>query len=117
MENKVYHPEAIAYKRGVGVVICLCLTSLLLSGIFLTVINDIYAFVKPDTEITIEITEGLNDIGLAKALHDNGVISNPVVFALYLRSKNKSSYVSELSGKWQLNTSMSYREIVKAFFY
>ena len=117
MNEKTNHPEAIAYKRGIGVVISLCLLSLFLAGALLSVVNDMYAFVKPDTEITVELKAGMSAFRFAELLSENGVINNSVVFTIYLRSKNKSDEISELSGKWQLNAGLSYREIVKEIFY
>ncbi len=116
MNDKTNHPEAITFKHGIGVVISLCLTSVLLAGILLTVVNDMYAFVKPDTAITVELNEGMSDFHLAELLRESGVISNATVFALYLRSKDKSDDVAKLSGKHQLRASMSYREILKEIF-
>ena len=117
MNEKINHPETIAYKRGIGVVISWCLLSLLLAGALLSVVNDLYAFVKLDTEITVELNAGMSAFRFAELLRENGVISNPAVFTLYLCSKNKTDEISELSGKWQLNAGMSYREIVKEIFY
>ena len=115
MNNKSNHPEA--YKREIGVVISLCLFSLMLAGALLSVVNDMYAFVKPDAKITVEITEGMSAFQFAELLRENGAINNSALFALYLRSKNKSDDIAKLSGRWQLNTNMSYREIFKEIFY
>ena len=113
MNEKTNHPEAIAYKRGIGVVISLFLVSLFLAGALWSVVNDMYAFIKPDAEITVELKAGMSAFRFAELLRENGVISNSAVFTLYLHSKNKSDEISELSGKWYLNSSMSYREILK----
>ena len=113
MNEKTNHPEAIAYKRGIGGVISLFLVSLFLAGALLSVVNDMYAFIKPDAEITVELNKGMSAFRFAELLSENGVINNSVVFTIYLHSKNKSDEISELSGKWYLNSSMSYREILK----
>ena len=106
----------ISYKIAFGTVIPLCRLSVLLAGLIISVANDMYAFVKPDRQITVSITEAVNDKDFSYILQQNGVISNAAVFRLYLRSKGKAETISSLRGEWMLNSSMSYREILLEIF-
>ena len=43
----------LAYRRAFGIIIPLCLAALMLGGAIISVGNDIYAFVKPDEDISV----------------------------------------------------------------
>ena len=100
------------YRRAFGVLIPLCLLSLLIACLVISVANDMYAFVKPDVEITVNIPSPMSDKQLSRLLQQNGVINNAAVFSLYLRSKGASEKLGNLSGEIKLNSNMSYREIL-----
>ena len=53
---------------------------------------------------------------LSTLLREKGIIKNDLVFALYLRSKNKTDSISTLRGEFTLNSAMSYREILQVLF-
>ena len=106
----------MSFKIALSKVIPLCLVAVLIAGVLISVANDTYAFVKPDRPITVEITAGTTDKRLSYLLQDFGVIENPSVFCLYLRSRATQSDILALSGTKELNSKMSYREIISVLF-
>ncbi len=102
-------------KRTLSKFLPLCLFALLFAGLICSVANDMYAFVKKGREVSLvfDSCPTLNE--LSKILADNGVVSNPDVFKLYVKFKDKEGVVESFSGDLKLNTSMSYREILSEF--
>lgn len=101
-----------AIKRTLSKIIPLLFLALLFAALICSVANDMYAFVKKDSEIslTVDSRTSLND--LSKILAENGVVNNPDVFELYVKLKHKETLVEEFCGDVKLNSSMSYREIL-----
>ena len=92
--------------------VMLCLVSLFLAGGFISVVNDIYAFVKADGETEIFIPEDSSLEAVSEALGKAGIVKNPFVFSIYVKSKGKAEAVEGISGEILLDSSMSYREIL-----
>ena len=101
--------------RACSTIIPLCFFSLLLSLFLAFCANDMYAFVKPEGEVTIELapTRSLRDT--AKTLEERGIIENPALFCAYVKSKKADKKLTSVEGVIILDTSMSYREIVRVF--
>ncbi len=98
-------------KRVFGVVVPLCFAAFFISALIISVANDMYAFVKPDKEITLEINhDSVRE--LSGKLEESGVINNPHIFEFYIRSKNLQNSLENISGSFTLNPSMSYRTII-----
>ena len=119
MENAKYketkHSVLGAKKRLLTAfesAIILCLVSLFIIGMFVIVINDIYAFVKPEKAIKITLGQNVTLKNAAVTLEREGVIENPTVFTLYVKSKDKESLFSGNFEEIEFNSSMSYREIL-----
>ena len=93
----------------------LSMTALLVAALVVSVANDLYAFVKPDREVSFSIEEPTPLNELAKALEEQGVIANPTVFRLWVQSKGKGEALEEFCGTLPLNSAMSYREILASF--
>ena len=93
----------------------LSLTALLVAAIGVSVANDLYAFVKPDREITLSIDEPLSLKELSKVMEEEGVIANPTVFRLWVQSKGKAELLEGFCGTLTLNAKMSYRQILLCF--
>ena len=104
---------AIDYKHGFGSIIPLGMIALLLAGLFLSIVNDTYAFVKPDNEIIFTVDTPMPVSDFAKNLMICGVIKNDLIFLLYVNSKDKAEKLNHTTGQWVLNSNMSYREILK----
>ena len=101
-----------AVKLAFMSAVMLGLVSLFLVGVIISVVNDIYAFVKPRGEIEIFVPEGSTVDEIAEMLGKAGVVKNPFVFSIYVRSKDKSESLEGISGAILLDSSMSYREIL-----
>ena len=102
----------LSLRGAFGILIPLCLFSVLLACLLISVANDMYAFVKPSNEVTVSITAPISEKQLSLLLQKNGVINNATCFRLYLRSKGVSDKLSLISGEITLNSNMSYREIL-----
>ncbi|MBE6546717.1 MAG: hypothetical protein E7668_04670 [Ruminococcaceae bacterium] len=108
-------PSAKLYRFAFAKVLVIVLSALLCAGAVISVANDMYAFVKPTEEVTLTVEIPLSLSELAVRLEQLGVVANPSVFELYVRSKNKVTLVEAFSGQVALNTAMSYRELLAAF--
>lgn len=102
-------------RRACAVIVPLFFFSLLLTAALISAANDIYAFVKPDKEITLSLEPQETIYDTARLLSKNGVIKNPALFSLYARSKGAEERIFSFSGEISLSTSMSYREILRSF--
>ena len=102
-------------KRVVSIILPVCFLSIFLSGAIVSVTNDIYAFVKPDKEVTVIVPESGSIDEISQILYKNNVLNNPFCFSAYVKSKDKISQIENFSGEITLNSNMSYREIL-AFF-
>ncbi|MBQ8331609.1 MAG: hypothetical protein IJX94_03820 [Clostridia bacterium] len=100
-----------AYSR----VLVLVLTALLCAGLVISVANDMYAFVKPQRTVTLTVDEPTSLSDLADRLQAEGILQNPWVFQLYTASKSKTDRLERFVGTLELNSAMSYRELLLAF--
>lgn len=91
------------------------LTALLCVGLLTSVVNDLYAFVKTDRDVSLSVTEPQSLDEWARMLKQKGVIQNPTVFQWYVKRQGKSERIESFWGTMILNESMSYREILLAF--
>lgn len=102
-------------RRAAAAVIPLIFLSFFLAALTVSAANDIYAFVKPDTEAEIHIDGNTSLLSVSKILENEGIINNPTIFALYVRAKGAEDRIVGFSGDVRLGASMSYREIIAAF--
>ena len=106
-------PRRVSSARRVfAKILPICLFSLFISGFILSVANDMYAFVKDDTQIDLYIEAPCTLEEFSKILGQQKVVKNPTVFSLYVKSKNKQDKVEDFTGELTLNSKMSYREIL-----
>ncbi len=84
--------------------------SLILSGIAIVSANDIFAFVKEDKSIVVEIPEDATRWQIAKILDKNHVISSAFLFDRFVASVGGDKELN--SGKYELNSKMDYRSIL-----
>ena len=99
-------------RRAFAKILPICLLSLFISGLVLSVANDMYAFLKNDQEITLWFEEPTSLEDFSKILGQKKVVKNPTVFSLYVKAKNKTDSVEGFVGELTLNSKMSYREIL-----
>ena len=116
MQQKDSTQKPYTFKDALCFVVPICLCALLLAAATVSVTNDMYAFVKPEQEVTLTVDSSIDAKELSELLGDAGVVKNPFAFELYLRSKGRSADVPYLRGEWTLNKNMSYREIILKIF-
>ena len=107
-KSKLYR---FAYAR----ITVIALSALLFAGLLVSIANDMYAFVKPNREITLKIETPMSAEDLTQMLEESGVIANPTIFRLYVGSKQYTERLELFCGNLVLNSNMSYREILIAF--
>ncbi len=111
-ENSFSNKKAV--RRIFSSIFVMALTAAFFACLLISVTNDIYAFIKSDGEVILNLSSPLSVTELSKLLHDNKVISNPYIFSLYVKSKNKTDIIESFFGEAKLDRSMSYREILIA---
>ncbi len=99
-------------RRATQSIVMLTLWAVFFSSILLSAVNDMYAFIKSDTQLTMEIEDTLSTRELSRLLSSEGIVNHPTLFSLYLYSKGKTELVESFTGTLRLNASMSYREIL-----
>ncbi len=102
-------------RRAAAAIIPLIFLSLFLSAFTVSAANDMYAFVKPEASLTLAVESEDSVFSVAKRLEEKGIINNPLIFSVYVKSKGAEEKILGLTGEVTLNASMSYREIVSAF--
>ena len=86
------------------------LVSLLLTIGIVNVSNDVFAFIKPDNTVVVNIEQGSSTMTIAKALKSAGVIDHPVIFRLY--SKLKKADGTYQYGDYSINENLGYDQII-----
>ena len=113
-KNKNNKFDKKAVRRIFSVIFVMALTAAFFACLLISVTNDMYAFIKTDGEVVLTVSSPLSVSEFSRLLHDNDIISNPHIFSLYIKSKNKTEVVESFSGEALLDRSMSYREILLA---
>ena len=103
----------LTVKRILGILIPIALLALLLSALTLSFVNDMYAFVKKDRDVPLQIGSALSLGEFSSLLQDRGIISNPAIFRMYVISKGKKDIVENFVGTAELNAGFSYRQILQ----
>ena len=84
--------------------------SFILSGFIIITANDVFALVKDETSVIIDIEDdSVSAKDVSKILKENGVIKFPWAFRLY---SSLTHYDEFKSGKFELDTSMDYGQII-----
>ena len=96
------------------IIIIATLLSAMLALAIISVVNDMYAFVKPDSNVSLDISEPLSLRAISLKLQDEGIIKNPTVFCIFVKSKGKQESLESFIGQAALRQDMSYREIMLA---
>ena len=103
------------YRFTLSKVLTLTLLALLIAAILISVTNDLYAFVKKDTPLSLTLSDPLPLEQLCELLAREGIVHHPTVFRWYVVRKGKRDALEQFRGVIDLNTSMSYRELLVAF--
>lgn len=81
-------------------------------------VNDAFAFVKEDKEITVTIPEYTDSADLAEILGDAGVVNYPGVFKIYSKLKKvdeKTETYKFVAGTYTVNSNMNYDNLLRSF--
>ena len=87
--------------------------SIILAVVFISLANDIFAFVKDDTEVTVVVPENCDTETLAKLLHESGAIKHPGVFKMYIEFKKLDG--EYLEGTYRISPSLNYDYMIREF--
>ena len=109
------YPKQKLRRLAFSKITVLSMAALLIAALGVSVANDLYAFVKPDQEISLAIDQATSPGEISKRLEEHGVISNPTVFRLYVKSTGQDKLLEEFHGTLTLNSNMSYRQILMSF--
>ena len=94
---------------------CVITVSIILSVAAIKIGNDVFAFVKEDKEITVNIKEGATLSDVARELKSEGVIKYPTIYKIYskLRMDKKSYYTGGfVAGDHTLNSNLGYDKLI-----
>ncbi len=100
--------KSMIYVCAVLVISCL------LAYYIIVIANDVFAFVKSDSQVEVNIPEYATLNEIADILHENDVIKYPKVFVLYnkIRKREASTY---LSGVYTVSPMQNYDELLSMF--
>ncbi len=84
--------------------------SLLLSAVAIYVANDVFAFVKPEKKVMLELAESQTPAQMASILKEEGVIRCKWAFVLYTKLANDGQ--SFKTGKFEVDADMDYGQII-----
>ena len=102
-------------KRAYSFLLPIFFLSLFLACLIISVGNDMFAFFKPQKEAVIEITSPCSLKEISHIIEENGIISNPLIFSLYVKNRGAEDKISSFTGRVELNSNMSYRELIQVF--
>lgn len=93
--------------RYYGIIVAV---SLVLTGIIVSVANDVFAFIKPDESVIVTIAEGGSAKAAAKALKDAGVIEYKGLFTLWCKIRKADGTFK--SGDYTFNKDYDYDRLI-----
>lgn len=111
-KKKRHLPNAL---KVIIYLVCVITVSIVLSVTVIKVGNDVFAFVKEDQEITVNIKENADLGDVAKELKDKGVIKYPSIYRIYshFRMDRKSYYTGTfIAGEHVLNSNLGYDKLI-----
>lgn len=87
--------------------------SLIISATAIFLANDVFALVKPDRAVIIELTEETTPGQAASMLKKEGLISSKMAFSLYAKFASSATVFEK--GKYEINASMDYGQMISTF--
>lgn len=99
---------------SVTYIVLIVLVSVVLSALVITAVNDVFAFVKEENEVTVVINEYPTVIDLSNALEEAGVINYPGLFRLYARLKLDEGD-NFVPGEYKIFTNSNYDNLLTIF--
>lgn len=104
-------------KRNRGCIIALVYSaavlsiSILLSYYLIVGVNDMFALVKDETDIVIDVPKGADLNEVTRLLDENDVVGYPFFFKTYARFSKKSTGFK--AGSFSINTKSDYNQILQ----
>lgn len=99
-------------RRSFCSITMLAVWAIVFSLLLLSAANDVYAFVKPDVRVTVDVEQPFSAEELAQWLADRQIIRHPTLFVWYLRNRHQIETAEQYRGTLTLHASMSYRKIL-----
>ncbi|MBQ0101596.1 MAG: endolytic transglycosylase MltG [Firmicutes bacterium] len=90
-------------------IVAIVVVSGFISVFAITRANDVFAFVKSGSDVTLNITGSETVDDIANLLADKGVIKYPSIYKLYVKIKKKTTVYKE--GEYTVNPSMNYDKL------
>ncbi len=116
-------PDEIQVKGAIGALtsvakaiiylVSVLAVSIALAVMIVNVANDVFAFVKDETEVTVVVPENCDTETLAELLGDAGAIKYPSVFEFYVKMKKKEG--EYLPGTYTISPTLNYDYMVAEF--
>lgn len=110
-------PALVNLLRSIVYIVVIVVISALISIFVINMGNDIFAFVKSDETIEVEIPDNPDVGDIADVLYDNGVIKYPSMFKMYAKVKKKDSgFLTDNKDKvFSVSPSMNYDQLLGSF--
>lgn len=115
-DNTAKRANTSAFKGLANVFIYLAFVftaALIIAFFVINVANDVFAFVKPEEEVTVVIPENCTTEELSKILGDNKAINFPWVFELYTKFKNNEG--DYIAGTYKVSPALNYDKMISEF--
>ncbi len=92
-----------------------CILAAFASYYAITIANDVFAFVKPEREVVVDVPENATDKEIAYLLKKNDLIEYSWMFELYLIYKtDEGEQTVYIPGEKTLSSSMNYNQFIAA---
>lgn len=106
-----------ALGKSLGYIIFVICASIIVSYIGITVVNDLFAFVKSDNEIVLIVDEDTTFRELAGELEKKGAVKYPLFLRMYNGFKNRDRETpQELEpGEYKILANLNYDQIISTF--
>lgn len=112
-KEKLSNPMSTLVKALVYIA-CVLLISCLSAYFIIVVANDVFAFVKEDSQIEVTVSDYPTLKEIANELHDRKVIKYPKMFILYNTIKN-DEITDFLGGTVTVSPTQNYDELIRSF--
>lgn len=102
--------RAASVMNAISYLVFILGVSLLLSAVAIYVANDVFAFVKPEKKVMLELAESQTPAQMASILKEEGIIRCKWAFVLYTKLANDGQ--SFKTGKFEVDADMDYGQII-----
>jgi len=96
-------------------IIGVLLVSIIIAYNIVSIINDVFAFVKDEEIIEVTIPEGADIEKISEILYENDLIKYPKVFSYYMNYKQKDKVWEYEPGTYSVSSALNYDEFIYTF--